>query len=156
MKTTDSFAMRNYVLPVGLLFITDCFLLESTLLLSLPRFVSLWGRRRCGFSNMALRYTVKAILWTDSEWLICEAAVHLWLRVSDHLAIVFNLELPDVNRTSSHTTNYCKWRFIKPSKCFDYINSFLSCLAQSEVLEVKVLMLNSVVSSGLDLFSPVK
>lgn len=78
------------------------------------------------------------------------------LGLSDHLALFFDMHIPVANTASSRILTYRKWRSIDSSDFSVFINSSLSSFSSSDPLETKVSMLNSVLSSGLDLFAPQK
>lgn len=78
------------------------------------------------------------------------------LALSDHRAVFFNMELPDMITSTSRIINYRKWKSIEPSDFSDFIDSFLSCDSLSDDLDDNVSMLNSVLLSGLDTLAPLK
>ncbi len=76
--------------------------------------------------------------------------------LSDHLAILFNVDLSHLNMPLSRTVNYRKWKSIDVPGFSAFADSSLSCFLPSDPLEDKIYLLNTVLSSGLDSFAPMK
>ncbi len=70
--------------------------------------------------------------------------------LSDHLAILFNVDLSHLNMPLSRTVNYRKWKSIDVPGFSAFVDSSLSCFLPSDPLEDNIFLLNTVLSSGLD------
>lgn len=78
------------------------------------------------------------------------------LGLSDHFAVLFNMELENPNISTSRTIIYRNWKSIDLQDFSAFIESSLMCFSFTDPLEDKVSLLNSVILSGLDSFAPMK
>ncbi|XP_069043695.1 uncharacterized protein [Lepisosteus oculatus] len=96
-------------------------------------------------------HTLDLIIANDSFVSHCSP-----LDLSDHLAILFNLELPVSNTSPSRSVNFRNWRSIDHPRFANSVLSSLSCFSSSDPLEDKIQLLDNAFLSTLDTFAPLK